>query len=642
LIDPVGLMDERELHNRSALLAAVERCKALLAGREPAPPPSMESSNLDVLCVAFELSPFERDLLVLCAGAELDEEFRAGGRLPAVTFSLALGRLPDAHWSALSPAGALRRYRLIEATGGGELVYAPLRIDEHVLHFLVGVASADPRIAPILRPVRPPLSLPPSQARVVERLIASWSADPGDGPRPVLLLSGEDAATRALVAAAAASGIGAGLLVLRAEELPPAPADREPLARLLERELVLGQAVLLLEVGDGAPAELVRTVAHFAERFVGPLIIGAADPVPLDRQSVLRSPIPEPSADERRALWHSALGALAQSFDGELGGELDRLAEQFPLRAAGIRSAALAAVSALDERPDEPVAHALWDACRVQARVRLDDLAHRIEPAAGWDDLVLPDSERRVLGAIAAHLRQRHRVFQEWGFQHKSTRGLGLSALFAGQSGTGKTMAAEVLARELRLDLYHVDLSQVVSKFIGETEKNLRRVFDAAEEGGAVLLFDEADALFGKRSEVRDSHDRYANIEVSYLLQRMEAYRGLAILTTNIKDALDPAFLRRLRFVVQFPFPDAQQRAQIWRRVFPAGTPTERLDYHKLARLHVAGGNIRNIALSAAFLAADEGHSVHMRHLLAAARSEFAKLDKPLSDADTAGWETVA
>jgi SpoVK/Ycf46/Vps4 family AAA+-type ATPase len=199
-------------------------------------------------------------------------------------------------------------------------------------------------------------------------------------------------------------------------------------------------------------------------------------------------------------------------------------------------------------------------------------------------------------------------------------------------------MAAEVLANELRLDLFRIDLSQVVSKYIGETEKNLRRVFDAAEEGGAVLLFDEADALFGKRSEVKDSHDRYANIEVSYLLQHMEAYRGLAILTTNMKGMLDQAFLRRLRFVVQFPFPDLAQRGEIWRRVFPAETPLRGLDWSKLARLNATGGTIRNIALNGAFLAAEEGEPVQMSHLLRAARSEYAKLEKPLAEAESAGW----
>jgi SpoVK/Ycf46/Vps4 family AAA+-type ATPase len=251
---------------------------------------------------------------------------------------------------------------------------------------------------------------------------------------------------------------------------------------------------------------------------------------------------------------------------------------------------------------------------------------------------VLPEAQRQILREIATHVRQRTKVYETWGFVTKGERGLGISALFVGSSGTGKTMAAEVLAGELRLDLYRIDLSSVVSKYIGETEKNLRRVFDAAEEGGAILLFDEADALFGKRSEVKDSHDRYANIEVSYLLQRMEAYRGLAILTTNMKESLDTAFLRRLRFVVQFPFPDAAHRAEIWRRIFPKSTPTENLDSIKLSRLNVAGGNIRNVALNAAFLAAEADEPVRMTHLLRAARSEYAKLEKPLTESEIGGW----
>jgi SpoVK/Ycf46/Vps4 family AAA+-type ATPase len=246
--------------------------------------------------------------------------------------------------------------------------------------------------------------------------------------------------------------------------------------------------------------------------------------------------------------------------------------------------------------------------------------------------------QRQTLREIVLHVRQRFRVHQTWGFASRGARGLGINALFAGPSGTGKTMAAEVLARELGLDLFRIDLSAVVSKYIGETEKNLRRVFDAAEGGGAVLLFDEADALFGKRSEVRDSHDRYANIEVSYLLQRMESYRGLSILTTNQKQAVDGAFLRRLRAIVNFPFPDAAQRAEIWRRVFPRETPTEGLDLHRLARLNLSGGHISNIALTAAVLAAETGSPVRMAHVAAAARSEYAKLEKPLTEAEIGGW----
>ncbi len=231
-------------------------------------------------------------------------------------------------------------------------------------------------------------------------------------------------------------------------------------------------------------------------------------------------------------------------------------------------------------------------------------------------------------------------MYRQWGFAARYSRGLGISALFAGASGTGKTMAAEVLAGELELDLYRIDLSAVVSKYIGETEKNLRRVFDAAEAGGAILLFDEADALFGKRSEVKDSHDRYANIEISYLLQRMEAYRGLAILTTNMKSALDSAFLRRIRFIVDFPFPDARMREKIWEGVFPTETPLGSVNFKQLARLNIAGGNIRNIAMNAAFLAASENEPVQMSHLLMAARTEYAKIEKPLTDAEFKGWAT--
>jgi SpoVK/Ycf46/Vps4 family AAA+-type ATPase len=230
------------------------------------------------------------------------------------------------------------------------------------------------------------------------------------------------------------------------------------------------------------------------------------------------------------------------------------------------------------------------------------------------------------------------KVYEEWGFSSKGARGLGVSALFCGDSGTGKTLAAEVLAHELGLDLYRIDLASVVSKYIGETEKNLKQVFDAAEEGGVLLLFDEADALFGKRGDVRDSHDRYANIEVGYLLQRMESYRGLAILTTNLRSSLDRAFQRRLRFTVTFPFPDSAQRELIWSKVFPNATPTRGLDVKKLSQLNVAGGNIRNIAMNAAFLAARTDGPVEMGHLMEAARLETHKIDRPLADAELRGW----
>jgi SpoVK/Ycf46/Vps4 family AAA+-type ATPase len=251
-----------------------------------------------------------------------------------------------------------------------------------------------------------------------------------------------------------------------------------------------------------------------------------------------------------------------------------------------------------------------------------------------WDDLVLPEHEQSVLRQVADQVAHRSRVYEGWGFGEKMSRGLGISVLFAGESGTGKTMAAEVVANHLRLNLYRIDLSAVVSKYIGETEKNLRRLFDAAEDGCAILFFDEADALFGKRSEVKDSHDRYANIEINYLLQRMEAYRGLAILATNMKSALDQAFLRRLRFVINFPFPAVAQRKAIWQKAFPAALPKDALDFDRLARLNMTGGNIHNVALNAAFLAARAGLPLGMPHILEAARSEFRKLDRPINEMD--------
>jgi SpoVK/Ycf46/Vps4 family AAA+-type ATPase len=283
----------------------------------------------------------------------------------------------------------------------------------------------------------------------------------------------------------------------------------------------------------------------------------------------------------------------------------------------------------------------IWDLCRRRLRSALDGLASRIDSNLTWDDLVLPAAQKAILHVLAGQLRQRSLVYEQWGFAAKSQRGLGISALFYGPSGVGKTMAAEVLAGELKLDLYHIDLSRVVSKYIGQTEANLRRVFDAAEENGAILLFDEADSLFGVRSQVKDSHDRYANIEVSYLLQRMESYRGLAILTTNMRQALDQAFLRRIRFSVEFPFPNAAQRAQIWQGVFPAATRTEGLDFERLAHLRIAGGSIRNIALNAAFLAAEGGGdqpTVRMSHLQQAAQSEYAKLERRLTPTEAEAW----
>jgi hypothetical protein len=440
--------------------------------------------------------------------------------------------------------------------------------------------------------------------------------------------------------------------MMSAQFIPINPDELGALIRLWEREYALSDSALLLECDDVDFSDKARqaAISRLVEGISSPIIISSRERLSIKDRPMVVLQVDKPNAKEQRILWESHLGKPDENSDALV----DSLASQFDLSSEDIQTACDQALrheqpcdadadSSTDyhKMSEETPGIRLWDACRDQSRPRLDDLAQRIESQAGRDDLVLPEAQQRMLDDIAAQVKQRTLVYESWGFASKSRRGLGISALFAGDSGTGKTMAAEVLARELRLDLYRIDLSQVVSKYIGETEKNLKRVFDAAEDGGAILLFDEADALFGKRSEVKDSHDRYANIEISYLLQRMEAYRGLAILTTNMKDALDSSFLRRIRFVVEFPFPDAKQRAEIWRRIFPADTPAYGLDFNRLARLNLAGGNIRNIALYAAFLAADAGEGVSMNLLLRAARVEYAKLERPLTAAELGDWKWI-
>ena len=540
-----------------------------------------------------------------------------------------MAALPDAHWSALSPSAPLRYWRLIEVANGDVLTTNPLRIDERVLHYLVGVSQLDERLDGLFEPVAVPEGLPPSHRAVAHEIALLWSRT--ESRAPAVQLTGGDTGKLA-VAAAASAALGLQLCAIRAADVPVSATELEALARLWEREAILSGVALLVDCQDADDANGLRPALALLERVRSLCIVAGGDELGARDRNFVRLDVNKPDGSEQQDLWRDALGPLAHG----LNGQISALTSQFDLGTRDIQAASVGILQGVP-RGMEP-GDLLWDACRVRSRSGLEGLAQRIEPAAGWDELVLPEPQRETLREISSHVRHRAKVYEEWGFAARSSRGLGISGLFAGASGTGKTMAAEVLANELRLDLYRIDLSQVVSKYIGETEKNLRRVFDAAEAGGAILLFDEADALFGKRSEVKDSHDRYANIEVSYLLQRMESYRGLAILTTNMKNALDAAFLRRIRFLVQFPFPDAEQRAGIWRRIFPSDTPTVGLDEHKLARLNVAGGNIRNIALNAAFLAADAEEPVRMKHLLRAARSEYAKLEKPLTEVETGGW----
>jgi AAA+ superfamily predicted ATPase len=625
---------------------------------EPEVPETLEPAigfepALEHLQIAFDLSDFERDVLILCAGMELESAFpmlcgvaHNDPQKQYASFGLALSALPGAHWSALAPESPLRHWKLIEVGSGYTLASSPLRISERVLHHLTGIGGLDARLTGLLEPIRhleqAILVLAPSHETISEQIANAWQDAPNE---PTVQVLGPDASSRRAIAMHAAHTHNLRLHAMPAEHLPNNPLELETLLRLIECELSLSNSVLLLECdqlehsNEGSETRsdpIPKLIDHLNAR----LIISGRErrwtSESLNPKPNLTLNVQAPNTNEQRRIWQSILGEHANTLEHTL----EQIATQFNLGAGAIRAIANEAIANETQNEHDPheIERKLWTISRTRSRPKLEHLAQRLHSSVNFEDLILPEAQRQTLQDITSHVRQRATVHERWGFANKSNRGLGITALFAGVSGTGKTMAAEVIANELELDLYRIDLSSVVSKYIGETEKNLRQIFDAAEEGGAILLFDEADALFGKRSEVKDSHDRHANIEVSYLLQRMEAYRGLAILTTNLKSALDHAFLRRIRFVVQFPFPDAPERERIWQRVFPKATPTEGLEYAKLARLNVAGGNIRNTALNAAFLAAEAGEAVGMKHLLQAAHSEYAKLEKPLTESEVGGW----
>jgi hypothetical protein len=636
--------------NQTYLAGALRRLGAVLAASGEVTP---DEPDLDVLAArmdrppallalatAFGLSSFERDLVLMCAGPELDADFArpgAGSGSPdplQPTFGTALSRLPDAHWSALAPSSPLRRWRLVELPPNGSLTRTPLRAAERVVHFLAGVQTLDAEVEGVvdIETEARPVELYPRHLELAERAVRAITTAAPLGSMALIQLvgRGEDARD---VAQCVAAGLGFGMAVLQADELPSGAHERERLLRLWEREAVLSSLLLVVDVrslGDEPHAE--TSVTRFLDLVASPTLVLTRQPLSRIRRDDVRLFVGTPTVEERLAAWHSVLPDPSPEL------EVERIAGQFALGSRDVRTV-LGELLLREPASAAESGRILWDLCRERSRPRLDHLTERLPTSRVWADLVLPEPQMQTLREVASHARARHRVYGTWGFAQKTGRGLGISALFAGPSGTGKTMAAEGIAELLRLDLNRVDLSRVVSKYIGETERNLGRIFDEAEgAGGVILLFDEADALFGKRTEVRDSHDRYANLEVSYLLQRMEAFDGLAILTTNLKGSLDPAFLRRIRFVVNFPFPDTAARARMWRSVFPAETPTEDLAHDRLARLNVAGGNIRNIAVNAAFAAVETGSPVAMSHLLTAARHEYAKLERPLTESETRGW----
>jgi len=623
-----GKLDGEIAELARALAACEERMRA--AGRLPA---------LRMVAELTSLGQLETALLLLAAAPAIDGAFalayaqlQGGPGHGRATLQLALAiELEDSGarllaLDVLMPARPLRALRLIDAeTDTREPVLTrALSVDERMADYLRGVNRIDERVERMLAspPVAPASASTEQAGHAAAALIA---AQPATWMTINLIGRIGRGAEQAARVACESLGLTPRLLdIVRLVAL--SPADRAEQLALLGRDALLAGLALVVDTrGIQAASEQAAVVDELIATVAATLFIVSAERWPGDR-GIATVQVPGPSREEQRQLWRTALNGDAQQIESGI----DAIVQQFDLGGpaiAGIVERASRAGPAISTE-------SLWTACRQQSGIALDEFAGCLSTCYGWDDIVLPDDVRMQLRELAGQVRQRGRVYDRWGFGAQLARGRGITALFAGASGTGKTMAAEILASDLALDLYRVDLAGVVSKYIGETEKNLRRVFEAAEHSGAILFFDEADTLFGTRTEVRDSHDRYANLEVNYLLQRMEDYAGLAILATNRRSALDSAFLRRLRFVIEFPFPTADDRRRIWERVFPAAAPTERLELAFLSRLELSGGNIKSIALNAAFLAAAQQESIGMPAVMRAAAREYAKLSKPVSAAE--------
>jgi hypothetical protein len=616
---------------------------------------------LEQLTQVFNLSSFERDILLLCVGMELDQSFsqicatiHQDPQRAYPTFSLALAALPDPNWNAFTPAAPLRYHKLIKINLGFSLTQSPLQIDEHILHYLMGNLYLEPQLETLVEPLARPEELMPSHAQLVGQVVSVLSDSLTLSHPPLVQLHGLERNAQRHIAIAASHVLGLELYRIPASILPATLTEVEFLRQLWARESALSSRALMLDCDQSIAQDSNRLamVAWLLERVPSLLFLTCRDRLYFPQRPLVNFEVAKPTYVEQKDLWHQVLEHQINQFQVQWEEswqteQIQQLVANFSLDATKIRTICSEATARFVQNPVQNLgqtdwhhfAQHLWQACRAQTRPQIEELAQPIQTQSDWQNLVLPEEQTKVLREIVAHVRQQLQVYETWGFRGQGSRGLGITALFSGASGTGKTLAAEVLAQQLKLDLYRIELSAVVSKYIGDTEKNLQKIFDAAEDGSVILLFDEADALFGKRSEVKDSRDRYANVEVSYLLQRMERYPGLAILTTNLKSGIDTAFLRRIRFVVQFPFPDVAQRAEIWRRIFPAQTPLHQVDMAQLAQLNIAGGNIRNIALNAAFLAADAGEpSVQMKHLLQATQTEYAKLEKTLTETEIDGW----
>lgn len=610
----------------------VERAAADAFAAEMESPPALLQ-----LAQSFGLDRFETEVLLRCVAVELDRRFDE----EATTIAGLLDGAPGARWSAFDPGGPLLRWELVEPFQPSPFAHVPLRAAPDALASILGMSVRSP-LAGLIQPAPSAQGNLTRYVQAAQRLAgAIVGAASAHGRIPAVELHGADWEDRAAVAALIAQRLGANLEEVDARDLPNARHELTPLILRWDRYTRLTRTHLLITVEDDDDA--VSVVRRVLATVGGPVFISARRPVIRGlRRAVLRHELTELGVQEREELWWASLRPCLERLgltpDTAITSGVELLASQFHL---GAQTIATVCAEAEAGAADMPAGHAgavmaaLRAGCHRAVRARLDPVAERvpIDPAAA---LELPPRERASLDEIVAQIRLSHVVNERGGFGRGGRREV--VALFSGPSGTGKTHAAMIVAREADLDLYRVRVSDILSKWIGETEQNLERLFDAAAIGGAVMLFDEADALFGKRSEVRDSHDRYANLSTAYLLQRIDRSPVPTILTTNLSSALDPAFLRRLHVVVEFPFPGEQVRAQIWRSAFATGTKTEGLVPERLASLAVAGGTIESIARRAAFLAAAEDQPVAMTHVREGAARQARQSGRELTGEEVEGW----
>ena len=610
----------------------------------------------------FHLSAGEIDVIVACLAVELDRRYERiygflhddmSRRLASPGMMLGLcgpGFSDRLNLRAIfGPQAPLRYFRLLEMLEAGAampLSFRAMRLDERIVSFLIGHPDIDSRVAPYLVSLEADgesATLPLVSGSHEESLVrlAHWAAASKESKKPLVYLHGARNANADQLVADTARRLNVQMLNVDTERLLGAGTDFDEAIFLLFREALLGQACLYLrnfdramESPSGSPR--YRAILNRLGE-MGSILFASgeqpwswqlpAEPVVLQVLEVRPDGVLEQMRSWQTVSNHSIADA-----------DLHRLVSLHPLPVSAIRSVwrvaqGLAAANAPEARAtiDE-----LRRACRTYTGVPASTLARQIEPRHGWNDLVLPATQLEQLAAICSQAKHSSIVYGAWRFEEKLSLGRGLNVLFCGPPGTGKTMAAEVIASDLGVPLLKIDLSQIVSKYIGETEKNLRQLFDQASSANAILFFDEADALLGKRSDVKDAHDRYANTEIAYLLQRMEEYAGIAILTTNLRQNIDAAFTRRMRFIVDFPFPEDEDRLRIWRSVWPAEVPfAEDVDLACIARqFRLSGGSIRNVALSAAFQAAEQGAPVSMHHLMHATRRELLKMGRLVNEED--------